>query len=105
METENRPDFVVISGSWGELEVDPETGEVLYYYPRYYDADALEGEDYNKIARLDVQEWRETYPNREMAGDTVHDILDWGYWTVDGVYEPPCESYRMDLKLSMAENE
>lgn len=38
-------------------------------------------------ARLDVEEWKKRYPGEEPTGHTW-DILDWGYWTTSGKYEP-----------------
>ena len=41
--------------------------------------------------RLDVAEWREHYAE-DPAGNW--DILDWGYWTAAGTYEPPVHEWR-----------
>ena len=35
--------------------------------------------------QLDLSEWEITYPYNK-AHDSEHDILDWAFWTVGGVY-------------------
>lgn len=40
---------------------------------------------------LDVAEWQRFYPGEDPF-EYEWDILDWGYWTVSGQYEPPARS-------------
>lgn len=49
-------------------------------------------EGYENVVRVDVAEFRAKYGELE---DT--DILDLGYWTVDGQYEPPEADFRDHL--------
>jgi hypothetical protein len=74
---------VYITGSCGQLVVDPTTGQVLRYIR---DRDADDENNYDDIARIDLDEHRRNgvYPKNP-------DILDVGYWTRGGHYEPPTD--------------
>lgn len=72
----------IVEGSWGRLEVDCQTGNVLKLTdePEYQTHEI----GYRDIVRVDVDKYRATFG--KFAGC---DILDIGYWTKEGVYEPP----------------
>jgi hypothetical protein len=82
-------------GNYGDLTCDANTGEVLTYHAEddAYGPDDPEGQGYRDVERLDVKEWRDTYPGEELA-DGRHDLLDFGFWTKGGKYEPADESWR-----------
>jgi len=83
---------LLISGSYGELDVHRETGAVLAY--------RSQGEDpeYANIARIDVaeyQQWLATHrAPSAWSGVEIVDICAVGFWTTDGVYEAPIEDFR-----------
>lgn len=83
-----------LTGSHGTLVVDEQTGDVQHYY-RENDRETREDGDYDDIARIDVEEWKRTYPQDTLDGG---DILDFGYWMTDGTYVPPCEDWRADFR-------
>jgi hypothetical protein len=76
-------------GTYGTVVASAVTGEVI----------SAEGE-YSDIICLDLDEFRNTYPD-DVTLET--DILDVGLWTADGFYEPPCEDYRERIRECMAE--
>ena len=80
-------------GNWGELKCDVNTGNVVSY-ERGGDWEK-EGDGYDNITRLDVDEWRKTYPIGDLTAG--HDILDFGSWDKDGRYEGPEEDWRFNL--------
>ena len=55
-------------------------------------------------AVVDVDEWRRRYPGEWGMLDRQHDILDFGYWTDAGLYEPPCEDWRRDRENMLRED-
>ncbi len=77
-----------VYGSHGVLVVAAMSGRVLAYEP---DGDT----DYADICFFNVDEWRRAYPGEV---PTVIDILDIGYWTLDGAYEPPVEDWRKEWR-------
>ena len=75
---------MLISGNHGALAVDESSGRVIDYEP--------EGaEEYANIACFDLLEWRAHYGRAKCDGG---DILDFGYWRLDGTYEPPEADWR-----------
>lgn len=92
-ETDIRDGKVTVNGNWGELICDPVTGNVLAYN-RGGDYEK-EGDGYDNITRLDVDEWRHTYPEGDITAG--HDILDFGSWDKDDVYVGPEEDWRFNL--------
>lgn len=84
------------NGTYGDLIVNAETGEVISYEP---DGDGVKftpkemaeqfaaghDEGYHDIVKLDLDEWRayckEHHPKRKLEGD---DILMVGFWTLNG---------------------
>jgi hypothetical protein len=81
----------IIEGSWGRLHVDTETGDVLRLTGAPKDA---ESECYHDIARFDLEEWKRFYNQDTCRGA---DILDVGYWTKDGTYEPAAANHRAEI--------
>ena len=80
-------------GGWGELICDCETGRVLEY-----DRSSewkKDGDGYDDIVRLDVDEWRAFWPNGDLCAG--HDILDFGSWDKSGRYTGPETDWRENL--------
>jgi hypothetical protein len=82
--------FFKATGCWGALVCDCDTGNVVSYN-RSGDWEK-EGDGYDTISRLDVNEWHKTYPAGELSAG--HDILDFGLWDANGVYDGPEEEAR-----------
>lgn len=75
----------------GELDFDPATGNVLGFRPDHNGGE----EGLAKVLRVDVEEWRATYPDEELKG--VHNSLDFGFWyrEYDGTsYSAPWGDWR-----------
>lgn len=68
-----------VYGSFGYVCFRRDTGEIT------------EREGYENIKRIDVEEWYSHY-GEEMPDDL--DILDVGFYTHDGHYEPPMSDFR-----------
>ena len=83
----SRPTMQVF-GNNGTLTVDVQTGIVLWLDVSVAD----DAEIYSVIQRFNVQEWRGFYGDDPT--DVVEDILAIGFWTLDGIYEPPEDDYR-----------
>lgn len=84
-----------LQSSCGMVFFDTETGYVLSC-----DLEDLDEEDPNDSmgypdgpAIVDVEEWCRAYGLKECPEDAF-DILDFGYWTESGVYEPPTIEWR-----------
>lgn len=78
---------ITLHGSHGTAEFDAVTGEFISTQPDYG------GDGYPDIARLHIVEWRAAYPGEDpLTSDW--DVLDWGYWTRAGQYEPPANDWR-----------
>ena len=82
-------------GAHGVLSFDSVTGAVLRA-ERCACADCAAREDgvtgYGDIARIDITELAAEFPTAEHGGEL--DILEVGYWTRSGHYEPPADSFR-----------
>lgn len=103
---------ITVSGSYGELEVDAITGEVIRYndehdgFDRWLDRiemakQAKAGEDgYYDIVRFDLDEWRaycaEHHASWELTGS---DILMIGFWTIDGKKVEADEDWRKQMRV------
>ncbi len=78
-----------VAGSHGSIRVDPKTGNVIR-------ADSCDCEecrvygDYTTIDCFDLDEFRAVYGDNQGCAD----ILDIGYWSLGGIYEPPVISHR-----------
>lgn len=84
------------TGGYGDLICDAETGNVVEYQ-RGGDWQK-EGDGYDVITRLDVDEWRTYWPSGDLFAG--HDILDFGTWAIDGSYCGP----EMDWRESLLED-
>jgi hypothetical protein len=78
----------IIEGSWGRVHVDAETGDVLRISDEPKDGHS---EGYRCIGRFDLEEWTRFYKKETCRGA---DILDVGYWTKNGIYQPPAPDHR-----------
>ena len=87
------PRFKLMS-SCGELTVSAVTGVILSK-DLYYTSD---GENYlEELMMADIIEWQREYPNESLAG-SIHDILDFGFWSNDTTYDGPSEDWRSDRR-------
>lgn len=93
---------IAVTSSMGSLRINPQTGEVVSYtlgvserHPDQY---------LHTIERLDVEEWRKAYPDEKLEEQSSLDILDFGAFFKNGVYEEPCFGWREDTKLLKAES-
>ncbi len=80
---------ILISGSYGHLTVDKESGKVLNYLIEI----GATGEEYADIERFDLEEYSKYYGKVE---DT--DIILIGFWTKDGNYEGVIDAERQYRK-------
>jgi hypothetical protein len=78
-----------ITGSHGTLVVYADSGRIDVANCTY-DTDA-----YREIIRIDVGESQAHY---EKPVSACEDILDFGYWTDTGFYEPPAVSWRQHYR-------
>lgn len=83
---------IYITGSHGRLVVETDTGRVDEMLSTY------ETDEYKNIDAVDIEEWLARYPFEQLTDGASYDILDFGYWTDMGDYEPPCEDWRRDIK-------
>lgn len=74
--------YIKLESSNGQIVADS-TGEVQQQLSTFK---AEKPEHMPKL--LDLAEWHEYYPGEDPFAFTW-DILDWGYWTVNGQYEQP----------------
>lgn len=68
------------------------TGQVVAYEDRQED----EGESYDGITRVDIDEWRKHYLGQTLGGTSMN-ILDIGYWEGEK-YEEPAHAWREDMQ-------
>ena len=80
-----------VRGSHGTLTVDAQTGTILRDESEYITP------DYTDIAGFDITEWKRAYPCERIDGQNI-DILDFGYWTTSGIYEPPAMEWREKVR-------
>lgn len=87
---------VEVSGSWGDLTVDPSDGKVLSLdnEPKYDEGEI----GYRRIHQFDFDEYRATYGVTTLPES--FDILDLGFWerTDDGrfAYVAPATDWRIE---------
>jgi hypothetical protein len=86
------------NGGWGELVCDCDTGNVVRY-DRGGDW-KKEGDGYDIITRLDVDEWRNHYPGESITAG--HHIFDFGLWVKSGQYVEPEHDWRIEAKAQAA---
>lgn len=92
-----QPRTITVWGNYGELDIHRETGEVLSYQP----ADDTTP-DYADIVRFDVAEyqaWLASTTVTTATWDQIEsiDVVDIGFWSKDGSYEPPVAEHRDEL--------
>jgi hypothetical protein len=87
-------DYFTANGCWGTLFCDITTGNVIHY--KRGSRWKKPGDGYDHIVRLDVDEWRKYYPGEDIALD--HDVLDFGSWDADWVYEGPETDWREEFR-------
>ena len=107
--------LATVVGSHGTLYVNSSTGKVIELYPDGSD-------EYADIVRFDVTEWVQAHCARLgspvstqralelasvsvgglLAGRTV-DILDLGFWMIDGTYEPAEPEWREEERKAVQE--
>lgn len=83
--------MIEIHSTWGTLAVVESTGFVVKADSFYASMPGEEGGELRDIVRFDIAEHREFWRMPSAVGG---DILDFGYWTEDGHYEPPCTEWR-----------
>ncbi len=76
----------IVYGCGGELTVSASSGQVLEYDDMGYGDN-----EYAGIVFVNVDEWHNSHPGTVL--DRI-DILDLGYWTESGEYEPPENDWR-----------
>ena len=86
---------VEVFGNHGTLIVDTADGSIADYDPN------PRSDEYKNIVRVNLDEWR-THYYAEPFGRI--DILDVGYWTDDGKYEPPDAEWR-ELMVELQEQD
>jgi hypothetical protein len=98
--------MLTVHSSWGDLVVDPTTGDVnaaeSHYETERPEDVVFPSLSIRNIYRFDLAEWRRTYPGRER--DSV-DILDLGYWTTRAplpgfVYVAPAHEWREEFNVT-----
>jgi hypothetical protein len=87
------PTTFTATGGWGELICDGLTGNVIEYQ-RGGDWKKT-GDGYDKITRLDADEWRNYYLGEDISAG--HDILDFGSWDAEGTYVGPEMDWREEF--------
>jgi hypothetical protein len=75
----------MVFSSNGELVIDAE-GKVIVAESKYYN------DNLKNIVRFDLEEYRKYYQGE--PAPSSYDILDLGYWTDTGQYEPPEMDWR-----------
>src|SRR5262245_58665451 len=87
--------YIRIRSSNGMLLANLEDGTVIHC------AMDEDGEGIDQIRRFNLIEQMQ-YRNQRLYETESYDILDFGYWTKDGKYEPPADDWREMMK-KMAE--
>jgi hypothetical protein len=92
---------ITAHSSSGSIEFESETGIVTLFNLDKEDDHKPSPDDYKEIVKVDIEEYERTYghkPNHDV------DILDIGYWYIDGEYEEPCFDWRSDRDENIAED-
>jgi len=79
-----------IFSSHGHATFDTEDGAIV---EDFLDEDGWPFENHPLI--INIEELQATYPSFPLARNW--DVLDLGYITVGGIYEPPCDDWRSDM--------
>jgi len=85
---------IIVFGNHGYLTCDGKSGLVLSYQP-----DDPDHPHYADIVRVDIDEWRQAYPD-EFPTHCHIDICDIGFWA--DTYVPPEPDYRTYRNPSLA---
>jgi len=91
-----------IRGSYGKLVAYKDTGVVIPKESDFMDGDEgdFSSHTYRDIVMIDVLELKETYYSFSLLNE--FDILDVGYWTNTGKYEPPCHVWREEYRNAVS---
>lgn len=82
----------ILKSCWGELPFCISTGVVLGFNPSDMDPEVrIE----NMPIRIDVAELANSYPEDGII-EPAYDVLDVGYWTMNGRYEHPDADFRKE---------
>jgi hypothetical protein len=92
--------MITVVGSHGVLSMDA-AGRVIEVLALCTCAEC-QGHGYDAIVQFDAKEWRENYPDKLLEEQKFIDILDLGYWTRNGEYVGPDETWRNDPEVSHA---
>jgi hypothetical protein len=84
-------DKISVGSSDGVLTVDSKTGKVLEVSAFSRDCTSILA-----IEKFDLQEWKSYYKTEFLHFNI--DILDLGYWNIDGTYTGPEEDWRQEIK-------
>ena len=99
--------LATIEGSHGTIHFNPVTGQVMDITNN--DGDTVDYYGESEADRLktpslfDLIEWHKFYPAETISTDQCYDILDFGYTTEDGSYEPPCDDWREEMARAAAD--
>jgi len=85
---------ITARSSHGTIVFGSETGLVLTG-----ESNLCGCEDCPQVERFDIEEYRKFYGVEELPGYMDIDILDLGYWGMDGIYEEPCHGWREEVAL------
>lgn len=94
--SKNETAIFYVQGAYGTLVACAVTGQVV----AYEDREENDGESYDGITRMDIDEWRKHYPGQTLGGTSM-DILDIGYWEGEK-YEEPEHGWREDMQAGRA---
>lgn len=86
-----------VTGTHGEITVNAETGETIRQVTTCA-CENCEGRGYANIVKFDIEEWKRAYPGETPMTAGQIDILDLGYWTKGGAYEPPATDWRNEFR-------
>jgi predicted methyltransferase len=89
--------MITIESSWGVITTD-DKGNVI-------EKDILEQHDDERCylldaERFDIEEWDnwyERYTEKPSPKPSFFDVLELGFWKVDGTYNPPSSDFRNEL--------
>lgn len=100
---------ITLCSSHGDFVFDA-AGNFIEKHLNKYVVEGFEGyKEEDHPYRLDIAGHIKFYNDFDPTKfDSAWDILDWGYWTKDGRYEPPCKEWREDvirLRKEAAEDE
>ena len=82
-----------VTGSHGHLTIAVPSGLVIDTYC------GPDDHGYPEVACFDLREWHEAWPGERAEEMSAIDILDLGFWRVDGCYVEPCHAWREDARI------